>query len=166
MPRAWSMASSLATVTSTECRLGSSTRPAIAAVSVDRVTDGGPALQALGVGRRRVADAVEHGEDAGRLGRPAVLVRQVGAADDRPHPDEGTVAQLVLVQQALERAAPVAVAQLGAADVEGDAVQLAHVAGAADEAERRGGVDEPPDRPGGGDAVDMDVLAGDVVHAC
>src|SRR5437773_2466353 len=67
------------------------------AVGVERVAHRGPALEALLVAGRPVSDAVEDGEHARRLRRRAILVRQVGPPDDRRHPAEPAIPQLVLL---------------------------------------------------------------------
>src|SRR5215472_3281994 len=138
--------------------------PAGPAVRVERVADDESSLQPLLVRLAAVADPVEDGEHAGRHRWRRLLLGEIGSADDASHPRQGLVADLVLVQQRLQGATATVVAELGPAHVEGDAGQPRDIPGPGHELEGGLGVDEPPDRPGGCDAVHVDPLTGDEVH--
>jgi len=135
------------------------------AVSVNRVADRGPARESLGIGRGAIPNPIEHGQDAGRLWRRAVFMRQVRSPNDPRHPAKRRVPHLVFLEQALECAASIPVAKLRPTDVEWDTRQPCHVACPRDELKRRGGVDKAADRPRGCDSVNVNSLSSDEVHA-
>ena len=92
----------------------------------------------------------------------------VGGVDDLADRDQRRVArQPVLDQDALERAATVDVAELGAVDVERNrALARRHLGDllGGDEQELRIGIHEAPDEPRAGDAIHGSVLTGDPFH--
>ncbi len=92
-------------------------------------------------------------------------MRQVGAANNRSHTAEGPIAHFVLVEQALESTAAVAMAQLGATDIEWDPNEFSDVASARHELKCGVWVYEAPDRPGCRRSVYVDPFASDEVHA-
>jgi len=75
------------------------------------------------------------------------------------------VAQAEALQHYLEAAAVALVGELGLEHVEAQLSRHRRVGLAGDEFELGLGVDEPPDQPGAGDAIDVDALARDPAPA-
>src|SRR6185312_4967571 len=113
-------------------------------------------------------ESVCDGLQPGALGCRPDVRRHVGRMDDPAECDEGRVPrQTVLEQDALERATAVFVPEIHPRDVIGRRTLASsdiQDVSSGDVEELRLRIDEPPDQPGAGDAIDLGVLACDPFH--
>src|SRR5207247_7084574 len=108
--------------------------------------------------------------ESGPRGVGAQVALDVGGVHDLCQPRQRRVgAEVVVVDEDLERAQAVAVVVAGAGGIEAvGALRLGNVENVfSGRVEDLGlGVDEPPDQPGAGDAVGLRTGAGDPLHGC
>ncbi len=115
--------------------------------------------------RDRELEAPDDGIETRTLRAAGAARRDVRVADDEPHLDErGVPFEPVALEYRLERAVTALVGVLRPPHVEGVAIQCRGVGVCGHELELGLGVDEPPDEPGTGGAVDVEVAPRDPPH--
>src|SRR5436190_52160 len=108
----------------------------------------------------RHGDAGHQPLDSLNLGSSELRVLEIDVVNDLGDGTQGSIFGLELLDEDLERAAVPVVGVLRLEHVEPQFSRLGPVASAGDELEARLGVDESPDEPGAGHAVDVNALAG------
>ena len=91
-------------------------------------------------------------------------MRKVRPADDEAHPTESRIGEVVALEKNLKGAARPAVTELGSTNVEGRSLDVLDIPRSRHEREARFGIDETADGPCGGDAIDVQTLAGHKSH--
>src|SRR5215467_642953 len=130
-------------------------------IFVEVVEDLGAARNALRIVLGRDADAFDQRPDAGDFGAAELAVLEIDVMDDFRDGAQRRVLQRGALHQHLERAFVALVRELGLEHVEAQLAFVGAIALAGYEFEVRLGIDETPDQPSAGDAIDVYALSRD-----